>query len=144
MGGGGTDDGQDLRTIYRAVMWLFALANLAERAAGRSVAVRAAVLWLLRPAEAIAQDYLAGWTACAPLDDEATIQAFADDSPAGAVELARSFRAIAAALLTVAETICALCQDADGADRADIPIAAAPVTMPPRRPAMAVALFDTS
>ena len=144
MGGGGANDEQDLRTLYRVVMWLFALANLAERAAGRSVAVRAAVLWLLRPAEAIARDYLDGWTECASSGDEATMQAFADDGPAGAIDLARGFRAIAAALLTVAETICALCQLAVGADRAGIPIARTPVTPPPRWTALAVPVFDTS
>lgn len=77
-------------------MLLLALADLAERASGRSCAVCLLVLWPLRPGEAIARDYVDGLVGNAgylpapirPCDDGAT----------EAIRLAASFRSLAAAL----------------------------------------------
>ena len=83
----------NLNMLRRVIPLLLALAVLAERAAVRSPAIRAAVLWLLRPAEPIAGGYLARVRGTevrpAPWPD------VADDTAAGACRLAASFRAIA-------------------------------------------------
>lgn len=93
------ENGKQLRRI---VAFLLALADLAERAAGRSRAVCFLVLWLLRPGEAIARDYLddiapgaAVWDTPEPLRP--------DDGAVEALRLARSFRALAAALMAFAQ-----------------------------------------
>jgi len=102
MGRGGTND-IDLGQLRRAVTVLLALARLVEGLAGRSAAVRMLVLWLVRPGEAIARDYLADLAGRDPDRPDPIAAVFADDSPAGALALARRFRAIAASLLAIAE-----------------------------------------
>ena len=91
----------NLNMLRRVIPLLLALAVLAERAAVRSPAIRAAVLWLLRPAEPIAGGYLARVRGTevrpAPWPD------VADDTAAGACRLAASFRAIAAGLMACLE-----------------------------------------
>lgn len=87
----------NIKTLRRIVALLLALADLAERAGRRSLAVRWSVLWLLRPAEAVARDYVAALArdphlACPPAP---TAIGHATED---ATRLARAFRALAAAL----------------------------------------------
>jgi hypothetical protein len=51
------EDGQALASIAGM---LVALAVLAERACGRSLPIRCLILWILRPAEAVARDFVIG------------------------------------------------------------------------------------
>jgi hypothetical protein len=93
----------NIKTLRRIVALLLALAGLAERASVRSDAVRWSVLWLLRPAEAIARDYVAGLTRDAGLAIHYAPDWAAPDGhgPADAMCLADTFRALAAALSAV-------------------------------------------
>lgn len=50
---------QERAALMRLAALLHALASLAERAAGRSAWLRGVVLWLLRPAEAVACQFVA-------------------------------------------------------------------------------------
>jgi hypothetical protein len=51
---------EERTALRRIVSLLLALAGLAELAASRSPAVRGFVLWILRRAEAVARDFVAG------------------------------------------------------------------------------------
>jgi hypothetical protein len=82
---------ENIKTLRRIVALLLSLAGLAERAAGRSAAVRIAVLWLLWPAEAIASDYVEGLTGAAS-------PTLWQSGPDAAMRLAAAFRALATAL----------------------------------------------
>lgn len=95
---------EERAALMRLVALLHALAGLAERAAGRSAAIRGIVLWLLRRAEPIARDYVCGeedMPACG--DDDmppATGPWPAAPCPVGnrpedALHLAETFRALA-------------------------------------------------
>lgn len=95
---------EERAALMRLVALLHALAGLAERAAGRSAAIRGIVLWLLRRAEPIARDYVCGeedMPACG--DDDmppATGLWPAAPCPAGnrpedALHLAEAFRMLA-------------------------------------------------
>lgn len=89
------------RHMRRIVALLFALAALAERAAGCSGPVRHCVLWFLRRGEAVANDYvlaLTGQIACATAPDPCE-----DD----AIRLATRLRALATALAAFVEAIVA-------------------------------------
>ena len=93
------------RMLRRIVALLFALAGLAERLSDLPRPVRAFVLLILRPAEAVAHDFVFG-----TLDhgDAAPLPAFLDalhdgDSPADAMRLARSLRVLAVLLDRMAE-----------------------------------------
>lgn len=90
-------DRQTIIALRRVAAVLMSLAALAEGAAGRSVAVRHLVLWLLRPGEALIRGHVAAITG---LVDDAPVAAEwrADDGPAEALRLAASFRALAFAL----------------------------------------------
>ena len=85
------------KALRRLVALLLALADLAERAAGRSRPVRHLVLWFLRQAEEIARDHVAGLTRAAFPPAPAAIL-YESDSAADAMRLALGFRALAAAL----------------------------------------------
>jgi hypothetical protein len=93
----------NIKTLRRIVTLLLALASLAERASGRSHAVRWSVLWLLRPGETIARDYVAALTGDTSL--ASTSIAVPGESAADATRLAACFRALAAALVAFAEQI---------------------------------------
>jgi hypothetical protein len=87
--------------LKRLAALLCALADLAERAAGRSRAVCWLVIWLLRPSEAVARAYLEGLTpgvawpaAPEPLRPR--------DGAAEARRLAESLRTLAALLAALA------------------------------------------
>ena len=85
------------KTLRRIILMLLALSQLAERASGACWPVRCLVLWVLRPAEAVACSFVQE-VARAPLG-VIDLSDFPDDnSPAGALCLAMRFTALAAAL----------------------------------------------
>ena len=88
---------ENRKALRRIAAMLVALAGLAERASGRSRAVCLLVLWLLRPGEAIARDYVAGLVGSAGVLPAAT-RPGGDAAAAEAIRLAASFRSLAAAL----------------------------------------------
>lgn len=93
-----------IRQMQRIVALLTALADLAERAAGRSPAVRLLVLWLLARAEAVASDHVlavSGLPACAHWAGHTAACPDADH----AIRLAARFRLLAAALAAFAEAL---------------------------------------
>lgn len=90
----------NIKTLRRIVALLLALAGLTERASSRCHAVRWSVLWLLRPAEAIARDYVVALTG--GLASQSAILP-AGDSHADATRLALAFRTLAATLVAFAE-----------------------------------------
>ena len=82
----------DRDVLKRIVALLFAFADLAHRASGRSYPVRCLVLWFLRRAEAVARD----WVAADSADDMETACAVLHrNSRAEAMHLAHAFRALA-------------------------------------------------
>ena len=92
---GNAQIGWEKNTLYRIVALLLALADLAERAAGASRPVRCRVLWALRHADAVANEFVTG---CA--QDPAGGQFSAgwtsgQSEPADAITLAVSLRAVA-------------------------------------------------
>ena len=89
---------RDIRTLERIVALLAALAGLAEMAAGRSFPVRFMVLAILRPAEAIARDHVAGATR---LSLPASEDFPAGNGAADAMLLAARLRMLAAAIEAV-------------------------------------------
>ena len=83
---------EERAALKRIVALLFALAGLADLACGRSRAVRGFVLWLLRQAEIVAQDFVGGVSDTPP----ASMQLGpAGSSRTEAMRLAASFRALA-------------------------------------------------
>lgn len=93
---------ENQKALRRIVAVLLSLAGLLDRAAGRSRAVCCLVVWLLRPGEAAAMDYLDGLAPGAgrlaapePLRPDAPESCY---GAAEALRLAASFRALAAAL----------------------------------------------
>lgn len=90
----------DDRTLRRIAELLVALAVLAERGCGRSFALRCLILWLLRPAEACARNFVIGE---APRGAFAGLPApiSAGGSFAGLMRLAACFRALALAVRTL-------------------------------------------
>lgn len=79
---------QERAALMRIVTLLLALAGLAERAANRSPAMRGFVLWVLRRAEAVARDFVAG-------SQDAPSMPPAGCRPADALRLALSLRRLA-------------------------------------------------
>ena len=94
-------DSHGATAINRIAVLLFALADLAERAAGRSAPVRILILLILRPAEAMARrlamDFYAD-TDIAPL-----LHVRDGDGSTAAVRLALSLRMLAMALAALPE-----------------------------------------
>lgn len=88
---------RDDRTLGRIVATLIALAVLAERAAGRSYPVRCLVLFILRRAESVASEFVAGAVQTFRPAGLVRIPAI-PNNPADATGLAMRFRALAAAL----------------------------------------------
>jgi len=80
--------------LKRIVALLLALADLAERAGSRSGPVRSFVLWVLRHAEAIARERIAG--------TPAPIRLCHTGSPDDAMRLAQDFRDLACELVAQA------------------------------------------
>jgi hypothetical protein len=101
----------DRKALRRIVALLLALADLAERASGRSLAVRRLVLWLLRSGEVLAENYLAK-LALHTGPCEPSPLPFTHDSATEAIRLATRFRQLAAALATLAAGCLASSQQA--------------------------------
>ena len=78
--------------LMRIVALLLALASLAERAGSLPLPVRSAALWFLRPAEAVAWEFVT-WQACPEIP-----YSHRRDERAEAMRLAVSFRALACSL----------------------------------------------
>ena len=91
MGCNGQRDKTD-HALMRIVALLLALASLAERAAGLPQPVRSAALWFLRPAQALAWEFVTG-QACPEIPCS-----HRRDERAEAMRLAVSFRALACSL----------------------------------------------
>lgn len=100
---------EDRKTLRRIVALLLALAGLCERASLRSPAVRAAVMWLLRPGEVIAGRYVAALTGSIVDPPAPPAVMSAGDGAADAMNLALRFRALAAALAAVLAVLVELC-----------------------------------
>ena len=102
----------DIKALRRIVALLLALASLADRASGRSLAVRWAVLWLLRPGEAIARDYIAALTGDPRLAIQPSPTAVLTDGcgTSDAMRLALTFRTLAALLAAFSDTLSAALQ----------------------------------
>jgi hypothetical protein len=83
---------EERAALMRIVALLFALADLAESASRRCRLVRSFVLWLLRPAESLAFDFVIG------AEPPAALMPPAGDDPADAMRLAESFRDLACEL----------------------------------------------
>ena len=93
--------GHSQTALRRIVTLLLALADLAERAGGRSAAIRVLILLMLRPAEAMARRLVMdfyGDTDIAPL-----LHVQDDDDCTAAIRLALSFRMLAMALAALPE-----------------------------------------
>ena len=87
----------DEQTLRRIVALLFALAHLADRAGSRSFFVRRLVLWILRPAETVARGLVLDARQTFP-DLPAPRLSESGDSPAAAMSLGESLRALASIL----------------------------------------------
>ena len=82
------------RRLQRIIMLLLALAGLADRAGGAPFPVRLVVLSILRHAEGVAWQFVAGASA-PPQDDGAGSTFFYRNSPAEAARLALGLRMLA-------------------------------------------------
>ena len=91
MGWNGERDKTD-HALMRIVALLLALASLAERAAGMPQPVRSAALWFLRPAQALAWEFVTGQA------HPEIPHTHRRDERAEAMRLAVSFRALACSL----------------------------------------------
>lgn len=90
-----------LEVLDRVVVILLALAVLAERAAGATGPVRCVVLWVLRQADTVAKDFVAG-SSCNGRRRPPFVTLRDGDDPAEALNLAASFRMLAFTLETMA------------------------------------------
>ena len=93
---------RDIWTLKSILATLLALAALAERAGARSYPVRVLALCFLRPAEAIACEFVAEVAPAQRLAGNALLSNGSDD-PVG---LAARFRALAAALVALLRIAC--------------------------------------
>jgi hypothetical protein len=105
---------EERAALTRIVALLFSLADLAESASRRCRLVRRFVLWLLRPAESLAWDFVIG---AEPPAASTSIYP-AGDGPADAMRLAENFRDLACELECQARLAFAI---RDGAGRAGLP-----------------------
>jgi hypothetical protein len=85
---------EERAALMRIVALLFSLADLAESASRRCRLVRSFVLWLLRPAESLAWNFVVGVEPSAALMPVGP----AGDDPADAMRLAENFRDLACEL----------------------------------------------
>ena len=87
------------RMLRRIIALLVSLAVLAERAAERSLPVRWLVLWILRRAETVVEEFVFDETGVPP----PAMEGFAPigNGPEDALRLAARFRALAAALVVL-------------------------------------------
>ena len=92
------------RMLRRIIALLVSLAILAERAAERSLPVRWLVLWILRRAETVVEDFVFDETGMPPPALEGIV--LAGNGPEDAFALAARFRALAAALVALLPPLC--------------------------------------
>jgi hypothetical protein len=92
------------RILRRIIALLVSLAVLAERAAERSLPVRWLVLWILRRAETVVEDFVFDETGMPP----PAMEGFAPigNGPDDALALAARFKALAAALCALLPLAC--------------------------------------
>lgn len=105
---------EERAVLTRIVALLFALADLAESSSRRCRLVRSFVLWLLRPAESLAWDFVVGAEPPAALMPIGP----AGDGPADAMRLAENFRDLACELECQARLAFAI---QDGAGQGGLP-----------------------
>lgn len=86
---------QDRQALKRIVALLFAFATLAELASAKPRPLRAAVLWLLRPAEAIGRDFVSALMKDCGVLVVLPAQLSSLDEADDSIRLAHSFRALA-------------------------------------------------
>jgi hypothetical protein len=86
---------KDRQALRRIVALLFALAALAAYAGTKPLPIRLFVLWLLRPAEAVAWDFVIALAEEAGVDPGLAVPLHAHDVADEAVRLAQSFAALA-------------------------------------------------
>ncbi len=110
---------EERAALANLVALLISLADLAESASRRCRLVRGFVLWLLRPAEALARDFVIGAQDAPPALRPVCP---AGDGPAEAVRLAEGFRDLACELHRQARLAFA---DREGGGRAGPPRSAA-------------------
>lgn len=101
---------EERAALMRMVALLCSLADLAESASRRCRPVRSFVLWLLRPAESLARDFVMGKQDAPPISMPVGP---ADDSRADAMRLAENFRHLACELECQARLALAI-QDGPG------------------------------
>ena len=85
----------DRQALKRIVALLFAFATLAELAGAKPRPLRAAVLWLLRAAEAIGRDFVSAMVENRGGPVVPPAQLLSPDEADDAIRLAQSFRALA-------------------------------------------------
>jgi hypothetical protein len=100
MDGNGRKERQALRRI---VALLFALAALAAYAGTKPLPIRLVVLWLMRPAEAVAWDFVIALAEEAGVDPDLAVPLHAHDIADEAGRLAQSFTVLAELLADVIE-----------------------------------------
>ena len=93
---------RDIWTLRSIVATLLALAALAERAGARSYPVRVLALCFLRPAEAVACEFVAEFVPARRLAGNPSLPNGSDDP----VHLAARFRTLAAALVVFLRILC--------------------------------------
>ena len=93
---------RDIWTLKSILATLLALAALAERAGARSYPVRVLALCFLRPAEAVACEFVAEFVPARRLAGHALLE----NGPADPVRLAARFRTLAAALVALLHIAC--------------------------------------
>lgn len=120
--------GKTATKLRRLAALLCALADLAERAAGRPSAVCLLVLWLIRPAEAVARDYV---DKIAPGAARVPAPVRPLDGAAEALRLARSLRFLAAILAALADACLAPLPAAPANREATQRVASSPVIVIP-------------
>lgn len=122
------------KQLHRLATLLSALADLAKRAAGRSSALCMLVLWLIRPAEAVARDYV---EKIAPGAAQMPVPLRPLDGAVEALRLAMNLRLLAATLAALAQQGLALipaapanCRPVGGAAPAPATVGPWPVRQP--------------
>lgn len=112
--------GREGDILQRIAAWLFALADLAERAASAPYATRCRMLWALQQADEVVREFVAGseWNPAGRQWSPATTGVRYGNDPADAISLALALRALALVVQTMAMQIrhrsyCRTAEDCD-------------------------------
>jgi len=112
--------GREGDMLKRIAALLFALADLAERAAEAPYLTRCRVLWALQQADELAREFVAGsvWNPAGRQWSPATMSVSYGNTPADAMSLALTLRALALVVQTMAMQIRhrSFCRTAVGRD----------------------------